>query len=208
MYEVRHYFTREGRDLYSHWRDGIRDRQAAIAIDRRVNRLELGNFGDCKPCRDGVWELRIDTGPGLGSITQSQERPWCCCFALETSERSQAISTAHAYIGATGKEGTMRDRAHDDAMAERFRHDPEYAVDLLNGILRDGNQAELLIALRQMARAFGGVQKIADEASLNPTQLYRTLSADGNPELSSLSAILKAMGFRLAVERAQGLPAA
>jgi putative addiction module killer protein len=64
MYEVRHYFTREGRDLYSHWRDGIRDRQAAIAIDRRVNRLELGNFGDCKPCRDGVWEPRIDTGSG------------------------------------------------------------------------------------------------------------------------------------------------
>ncbi len=27
-------------------------------------RLEQGNFGDHRFCRDGVWELRIDVGPG------------------------------------------------------------------------------------------------------------------------------------------------
>jgi len=26
--------------------------------------MALGNFGDCKPCQNGVWELRIDVGPG------------------------------------------------------------------------------------------------------------------------------------------------
>jgi len=52
-----------------------------------------------------------------------------------------------------------------------------------------------------MAKAFGGVQEIAEKANLNPTQLYRTLSEEGNPALSSLTAILKAMGLRLAVER-------
>ena len=51
-----------------------------------------------------------------------------------------------------------------------------------------------------MAKAFGGVTKIAEEAKLNPTQLYRTLSPEGNPELRSLSAILKAMGMRLLVQ--------
>jgi DNA-binding phage protein len=45
------------------------------------------------------------------------------------------------------------------------------------------------------------VQGVAEKANLNPTQLYRTLSEQGNPELHSLSAILKAMGLRLAVER-------
>jgi probable addiction module antidote protein len=95
----------------------------------------------------------------------------------------------------------MKDRAHDEAMAEQFKEDPAYAVELLNAILEDGEQAELLIALRQMTKAFGGVQDIAEKANLNPTQLYRTLSAQGNPELRSLSAILKAMGLRLAVER-------
>ena len=95
----------------------------------------------------------------------------------------------------------MRDRAHDAAMEELFKADPGYAVEMLNAILEDGEQGELLIALRQMTKAFGGVQDVAEKANLNPTQLYRTLSAEGNPELRSLSAVLKAMGLRLAVER-------
>nr|VFK11912.1 MAG: probable addiction module antidote protein [Candidatus Kentron sp. LPFa] len=93
----------------------------------------------------------------------------------------------------------MKDRSHDDAMAEVFRSDPGYAMALLNSILEEGDQGELMVTLRQMARAFGGVQAIAEQARLNPTQLYRTLSPKGNPVLSSLSVILKAMGFRLAV---------
>jgi probable addiction module antidote protein len=97
----------------------------------------------------------------------------------------------------------MKDRTHDEAMAELFRNDPDYAVQLLNSILEDGDQSELLITLRQMTKAFGGVQTVADTANLSATQLYRTLSPDGNPVLSSLSAILKAMGLRLAVQSIQ-----
>lgn len=93
----------------------------------------------------------------------------------------------------------MRSRPHDDAMAELYRGDPALALAVINDILADGDQAELLIVLRQMAQAFGGVQAVAEQAHLNPTQLYRTLSPKGNPALSSLSAILKAMGLRLAV---------
>ena len=93
----------------------------------------------------------------------------------------------------------MKDRKHDEAMAEMYREDPAYALQLLNSILEDGDQGELLMALRQMATAFGGMQTVAEQAHLNPTQLYRTLSQEGNPALSSFSAILKAMGMRLAV---------
>ncbi|AKH65757.1 MULTISPECIES: DNA-binding protein [Photorhabdus] len=94
----------------------------------------------------------------------------------------------------------MKDRSHDDAMAEVFRKDPAYAIELLNSILEDGEQAELLIALRQMTKAFGGIRNVAKEAELNPNQLYRTLSAEGNPEVRNLSAILRVMGLRLAVQ--------
>ena len=71
---------------------------------------------------------------------------------------------------------------------------------------------ELLAALRHALSRFlhfsqaearaatGAVQAVAEQAHLNPTQLYRTLSPKGNPALSSLSAILKAMGMRLAVQ--------
>lgn len=96
----------------------------------------------------------------------------------------------------------MKSKAHDDAMAELYRKDPEFARQVINSILEDenGDQGELLIVLRQMAKAFGGVQAVAEQAHLNPTQLYRTLSPDGNPALSSFSAILKAMGLRLSVQ--------
>ncbi|MGC9225603.1 MAG: DNA-binding protein [Terracidiphilus sp.] len=86
-------------------------------------------------------------------------------------------------------------------MAEIFRKDPAYAVQLLNSILEDGEQGELMIALRQLATAFGGVRTVAKKAQLNPTQLYRTLSSDGNPGFRSLAAILKAMNLRLEVKR-------
>ncbi|MBO9331428.1 addiction module antidote protein [Achromobacter xylosoxidans] len=94
----------------------------------------------------------------------------------------------------------MKSRAHDEAMAELYRNDPTLALEVINDILQDGEQAELLIVLRQLARAYGGVQAVAEQARLNPTQLYRTLSPQGNPALSSLIAILKAMGLRLAVQ--------
>lgn len=64
MYEIRHYLTPEGNDVYLEWQRKLRDTRARIAIDRRINRIELGNFGDHKFLADGVWELRIDIGPG------------------------------------------------------------------------------------------------------------------------------------------------
>lgn len=94
----------------------------------------------------------------------------------------------------------MRDRSHDDAMTELFRDDPALAAATLDAILADGDQGELMVTLRQMANAFGGVPQVAKKANLNPTQLYRTLSATGNPELRGLSAILRTMGLRLAVQ--------
>lgn len=94
----------------------------------------------------------------------------------------------------------MRDKSHDVAMAEVFRQDPTYAAELLDSILEDGDQAELLIALRQITESFGGVREVAKEAHLNPNQLYRTLSDKGNPQVKSLTAILRVMGLRLSIQ--------
>ncbi|WP_031388369.1 type II toxin-antitoxin system RelE/ParE family toxin [Desulfonatronum thiodismutans] len=59
-----HYTTEQGVDLFQKWLDDLRDFRARVAILRRVDRMEQGNFGDCKPCSEGVSELRIDVGPG------------------------------------------------------------------------------------------------------------------------------------------------
>jgi probable addiction module antidote protein len=93
-----------------------------------------------------------------------------------------------------------KSRPHDEATIESFRKDPAFAAEYLNAVLEDGDQAELMVALRYVATAFGGVAGLADQSSLNATTLYRTLSPQGNPELRSLNAILKAMGMRIAVQ--------
>jgi putative addiction module killer protein len=64
MYEIRHFITADAKNVYLNWLLQLGDIKARIAVDRRINRMELGNFGDHKFCRDGVWELRIDVGPG------------------------------------------------------------------------------------------------------------------------------------------------
>jgi probable addiction module antidote protein len=102
----------------------------------------------------------------------------------------------------------MKDRSHDDSMAELLREDPSLTVAYLNEILENGDQGELLVALRQLAQALGGVTSIAAKSDLNPTQIYRTLSEGGNPELRSLTAILRAMNLQLRVESARNLQSA
>ena len=98
------------------------------------------------------------------------------------------------------KAKTLPYRSHDEAAIASFRDDPEYAAEYLNAVLEDGDQQELLLALRRMAEAFGEVPKLAKTTNLNSTSLYRTLSPRGNPELKSLRALLKAMGMRLGVQ--------
>lgn len=62
--QLLHYVTLDGRDIYQDWLDNLRDMRARIAIDRRIERITRNNLGDHKFCKDGVWELRIDVGPG------------------------------------------------------------------------------------------------------------------------------------------------
>ncbi|CDL81020.1 type II toxin-antitoxin system RelE/ParE family toxin [Xenorhabdus szentirmaii] len=64
MNEIKHYIDKNNRNYFAEWRNQIRDIKAKIAVDRRLMRIELGNFGDHKPIREGVWELKIDVGQG------------------------------------------------------------------------------------------------------------------------------------------------
>lgn len=64
MKTIKHYLTHDGKDLYADYFIKIRDSIAKAKIASRVNRMAAGNFGDHKPCREGVWELRIDQGAG------------------------------------------------------------------------------------------------------------------------------------------------
>lgn len=62
--ELQIYVTEEGREPFSEWLTSLRDYKARAKIRVRLDRVRLGNFGDCHGVGDGVQELRIDYGPG------------------------------------------------------------------------------------------------------------------------------------------------
>lgn len=75
--------------------------------------------------------------------------------------------------------------------------DPEEAAAYLSAALEDKSQDVFLLALRDVVEA-RGVSKIADKAGFNRENLYRILSGRGNPQPSSLNALLETLGIKLA----------
>jgi len=92
-----------------------------------------------------------------------------------------------------------RSRSHDEAMEELFREDPALSAEYLSFTLKEGLQGDFLFALRRVVKAFGGVNKLAAATGLNANTLHRTLSAKGNPRLSTLSGICKAVGMEISI---------
>jgi probable addiction module antidote protein len=92
----------------------------------------------------------------------------------------------------------------DDWLIGQLR-DPELSVEYLNAALAEGDQAAFMLALRNVARARGGVTAVARQTGMNRVALSRALSVTGNPELRSLTKILGASGLRFMVARNQPL---
>ena len=83
---------------------------------------------------------------------------------------------------------------------------PEDIAAYLDAVFADGDEALIAEALGVIARS-KGIAKIAEDTDLSRPSLYRALSANGNPELSTLLKVLKALGLRLSVEPAEQVAA-
>jgi probable addiction module antidote protein len=93
--------------------------------------------------------------------------------------------------------------SHDEAIAEELRQSPEFAAEYLKAALEETDEPRvLLIAMRHIAEAHGGIAKVAKAAGIQRESLYRALSARGNPRLSTLVAVAKAVGLKLTLEAA------
>lgn len=85
-----------------------------------------------------------------------------------------------------------------------YLSDPEEARAYLDVAIEeyeeDGDLEAFLLALRNVADAQGGLGELAKRTGLNREHLYRALSEEGNPQLSTVDKILHGLGFRLSVE--------
>ena len=65
---------------------------------------------------------------------------------------------------------------------------------------KDGDVEALLLALRDVAQAQGGIRKLSKKTHLNRESLYKTLSSKGNPRFQTMGLLLKGLGFHLVIE--------
>lgn len=93
-------------------------------------------------------------------------------------------------------------KKYEDSLQESLK-DPKEAAEYLNACL-DGNDPDsdevFLMALRDVAKAHGFAE-IAAKANLGRESLYKALSADGNPKLDTLRALLKAIGLKITISK-------
>jgi len=100
----------------------------------------------------------------------------------------------------------MKDKtsiSHDEVLIKKLRSNARFAAEYLKAAMEDTDEPQvLLIALRHVAEARGGVAKVAKRAGIQRESLYRALSPHGNPRFSTLMAVTKAMGLTLTVQTA------
>ncbi|MYM90754.1 addiction module antidote protein [Rugamonas sp. FT82W] len=92
------------------------------------------------------------------------------------------------------------DRPHEEATIEMFQNDPALATEYLNDVLATGDEVDLMLALRYLSNAFGGIPEIARQTDANPSTTFHAVSENRTPSLRTLRAVLSAMGLRLAVQ--------
>lgn len=85
--------------------------------------------------------------------------------------------------------------------AAEYLDNDEAVAAYLAEAFESGDVAEIATALGTVARA-RNMSALAKETNLTRDTLYRALSPEGNPTLSTLTAVTKALGFRLSIQRA------
>ncbi len=98
---------------------------------------------------------------------------------------------------------TKRSATHDEVAVRMLRRDPLLAAEYLRTAMEETDSPDtLLLALRHVAEAQGGLAKVAKAAGIQRESLYRALSPKGNPTIATLTAITRAMGLKLTVTAA------
>lgn len=95
---------------------------------------------------------------------------------------------------------TRRFREFKEFVLEQLQ-DPEFALAYLNESLKEDDQESFLNSLRNVVEAHSGdISLVAQKANLSRQNLYRILSKEGNPKLTSVRSLLHVLGLELAVQ--------
>jgi putative addiction module killer protein len=98
-HEIEYYRTEKGIAPFKEWLEALRDVNGRAKIRVRLDRARLGNLGDHKHLDDGVWELRIDYGPGYRVYFAKEEnRLILLLIGGDKGTQRREIAQATAYL--------------------------------------------------------------------------------------------------------------
>ena len=189
---------------YARWFGRLRDRQARVRIDSRIRRLSLGNPGDVRPVGEGVSEIRIDYGPGYRVyFVQRREALVVLLAGGDKDSRSVTYEGRWSWREDSREATTMattQTRPWDPA--EHLETEEDMAA-YLNVALEEGDLSLIMATLGDIARS-RTMALVAQETGLGRESLYKSLSADGNPEFATVLKVVRALGLRLQATSSPG----
>ena len=133
-----------------------------------------------------------------GSTAGKKTRRLSSSSLAAPKRRSEKTSRKPDNTGKLSKKGVAPSFPIEEFLDQRLA-DPEEASGYLNTCLEEESPGLFLLAIQDVIRAQGGMAKVSKKAHLNREGLYDMLSKNGNPRLSSLEAILEALGLKLVI---------
>jgi putative addiction module killer protein len=179
---VRIYRTADDSEPFSEWLESLRDDKAIAVIKKRLVRVALGNLGTYRFVGDGVFEFKIDYGPGYRVY-----------FVQIGKVAKRRILSKLNNIGLILKiVKTSTSRSYHEYLIESLQN-PRSAAAYLETFLEDGTEEEILLALGHVAEA----QMMAIDRSQDAPQAE--LMTPTSLTLISFSTVLDDLGLKLSI---------
>ena len=202
--------TAAGRRPFEDWFQRLADRSVQARVMQRLDRLQSGNPGDCsaRSRPGGIASRRWTRLSDLfrmgyaGTLPHPLRR-----FQANTIRRHREGTEVAGRSKKSFKPMNRRVRggpaiSYDEWARNILADSPELSGEYLREVIdQSATPEELLLGLRRIAEA-KGMSRVAEAAGLSRESLYRSLSAAGNPRLSTLVAVLRVAGLRLSVRPA------
>jgi putative addiction module killer protein len=204
------YVEASGRCPFRNWFVGL-DPHATTKITIALTRLEQGNLSNAKAVGAGVFEYRVDFGPGYRVLGATAKR-LSSCWVAEPSKGKDKTSRRHTSDGQTIN-GAGRDRikmpltrSFKDMVKERVERDPKFRAALFTEAVQQLLAGDVKVGkavLRDYINATVGFERLARETGTPAKSLMRMFGPKGNPRADNLFAVIsrlqKASGIRLGV---------
>lgn len=192
-------------DEFDEWFEGLRDAKAKSIILKRIARVEAGLFGGVAPVGGAVSELKIDFGPGYRLYFTQRGTVIALLCGGDKSSQVRDINSLRAWRTTSRKtEMPVAKTKTTPFDVASYLTTSEAQAELIADAFESGDPTYITLTLGHVARA-RGMGDIAQEAGVTREGLYKALSSTGDPRLSTLMGVMKALKLEIRAVPMEGV---